>query len=111
MKPEHQVLIDARKLIEKPGTWTQGFIAQTALGRQIGVACSPTDTGVVRRCMVGAVHAASSDGYCGPGSQYTLAVKVLKSIIGGSPSKFNDAKSTTHPKMLAVMDSAIEATA
>ena len=105
MKPEHQVLIDARKLIEKPETWTQGALYRNGDGK----ACyfsNPTD--VVCYCMLGALSAASDDS--GPSSPYARSYDVLTSFMEGmSVTEFNDTKGRKHIDVLRALDAAIEA--
>jgi hypothetical protein len=53
-----QILIDARKLIEKPENWTQGTFARDAQGKA-EYSCSPYAT---CWCAVGALHKVCEDG-------------------------------------------------
>ena len=88
-----QVLIEARKLIEKPENWTQGELARD----EGGTSCHP-ERGV-RWCAEGAIQKATGDYYY---------YDIMKAITGDfALYKFNDTH--THAEVLAAFTRAIEA--
>jgi len=107
MKPENEVLIKARKLIEAPGTWTQGTMARDKSGKSCFLHLSDS----VSLCMLGAISLASGDS--GHGSRFDLAHNAVLKFIHEHDcvTSFNDAKGREQADVLAVMDEAIEATA
>jgi hypothetical protein len=92
----HEILIAARKLIEKPENWTQETSARDAAGRET----LPTSPRAVCWCASGAILRA---GRADAGN----ALFALRSV--GNIAHFNDTH--THPEVLALLDKAIEATA
>lgn len=99
MKTTLQVLIDARKLIEKPENWCQGWVARAADG---SMRTSDSDD-AVSFCMVGAITRA------GGGDDFATTDKYRRLMLGESVSfgDFNDTH--THAEVLAAFDRTIEA--
>jgi len=99
MKPELELLINARKLIENPECWTQGVFACDEDGFVTDI-----EEGVCF-CSMGAIIRA--DGGLGNES-YIAAFGAMQSVIGNSTSisRFNDTH--THAEVLAMFDKAIE---
>jgi hypothetical protein len=101
-----EVLVAARKLIEKPEQWTQGWFAKTVSGEEV----ASLDPRACRWCLEGACRRAS--GFVGDtyGDEFRPIRRLLTDAIGGRhPQDFNDSSITTHAQVLAALDRAIEA--
>lgn len=103
-----ETLRAARKLIEKPESWTQGNYAKDSEGWSASV---PWGDDAVCYCSAGAIYSASrSFGTEGA----ALAIDALRAAIGGNPNipessviAWNDALDRTYPEVLAAFDHAI----
>jgi hypothetical protein len=101
MNPVTDILVRARKLIEKPENWTQEHYARNVAGEQTSTQAADA----VCWCAIGAVLRAD-DTY--PYSEAVgIASDLLRDAMGMHPADFND--SHTHPEVLAAFDRAIEA--
>jgi hypothetical protein len=95
-----EVLIEARKVIEKPEDWTQGSYARGLRRRQ----CSPTSPRARQWCAEGACEgAALNTGTFG----YRALVAKLEQQCSERVCDFNDSRS--HHEVLGLFDRAIEA--
>lgn len=94
------ILSRARELLEDPIRWTKGDWAR----RPDGTGVSFRDEHAVRFCLGGAVRLVA-----GRDDDPKLdAIVLLDRLTGGHLPRFNDAETTTHADMLALIDKAIE---
>lgn len=93
-----EVLIAARKKIEKPENWTQGTGAKDIEGRYAD-ADSPE---AVCWCSMGALYAVTASM---PGTYYNQAYEALRDVINDSIAMFNDTHS--HADVIEIFDKAI----
>lgn len=94
------ILVEARKLIEKPENWTQGENARNDRGRH----CMIDDPLAACWCMQGAIIKSA-----GP-TEFTATRKAIDAFIGTIAeyiTAYNDNPDRTHPEVLAAFDSAI----
>ena len=94
------VLIAARKLIEKPENWTQRAWARDADGTVI----NSKNGDAVCWCSEGAIRKFSSDYFTRRSAEMAL-VKAFDGMAYETPAKFND--SLSHSAVLAAFDKAI----
>lgn len=95
MTTTKEVLVKARALVEKG--WTKDAYARDSSGDRVPY----YDFTACQWCMVGAVDAADD-------IRLRFSAKdILRRVIGGQISAFNDAPSTTHADVLAAFDRAI----
>lgn len=87
------VLIAARKLIEKPENWCQRQF-QNHLGA---------------RCAMGAICGAIADDYYENEEIAAKAAAILGDVVDTAVISFNDAPGRTHEEVLRAFDKAIEA--
>lgn len=96
-----QILIEARKLIEKPERWIQHDYARDADGGEV----TPDDSDATCFCMLGALarsaHAMEHEAHRLP------AALVLSTTVGGRVHHWNDDPDRTHAEVLAAFDRAI----
>lgn len=88
-----ETLEAARKLIEKPKSWTRGEYARDCNGDPVDF----TSSTAACWCSSGALHVVGGD---------PLARRLLYETVGGSLVYFND--NHTHAEVLAAFDAAIE---
>jgi hypothetical protein len=97
--------LQARNLLSDEGSWTQGWFAHDAQGKQI----DPTDDGACRWCAVGAVRKANKDlGFEPQTYPVVAAEQVLRSVVKGSISEWNDDGERNHSQVLSALDTAID---
>ena len=97
-----EVLVAARKLIERPEAWTQGATARDAAGK----VCSSREPSAVCRCAGGAIETASD----GDLRKFLDAFEALGEQLGRfgyDVEAVNDAPERTHAEVLAAFDAAI----
>ncbi len=100
----NELLIEARRLIEKPENWLQRTYARDTDGTPV----PDTDPSACRFCSKGALYAAAFRNRVDEDEE-DKASKALDAAVGGRPFvKFNDTH--THAEVLAAFDRAIEAT-
>lgn len=107
-----EILINARKVIEKPENWTKRVLATDSTGKKV----YPLSEKAVCFCSIGAVERASGFNYRKIGSIYNndcvellnRAVVKLKLHSYGHMWLFNDRPDTKHEDVLKVFDEAIE---
>lgn len=92
-----QILVAARKLIERPESWTQGWFAKNASG----LSTYADHDDAVCWCASGALIRVAPPGHRAP------ARNLLDSAAGVCIEEFNDSHS--HADVLAAFDKAIEA--
>lgn len=98
-----EVLIAARKVIEKPENWTQGVLAKNRYGNAVYVyseeaACF---------CSMGALYRAVDEDDCLKTNIIDDVAAILSSIVqDDTVAGFNDK--STHAEVLALFDKAIE---
>ena len=102
-----EVLIAARDLIAEPEHWIKGAMAKRTRGSRVRLDSDHPDATCF--CLLGAVVCAAGVGkLILEDAEDTLRVW-LPANYNGQISDFNDARSTTHADVLAVLDCAIEA--
>lgn len=96
-----QILIEARKLIEKPKNWTRVYYALDDEGELV----EPRESRATCFCMLGAIAKVSG----GPAFliDFTPAAQLLRSAAGRPVVEFNDT--APHDEILLAYDRAIEA--
>ncbi len=106
-----EILIAARKKIERPECWTKGAYARRADGTYVGDSGINEDgfisADAVCFCALGACRAVS-----GSLTDESPAARQIRDALGGRQydlSAFNDAPTTTHADVLALFDRAIAA--
>jgi len=111
------VLVEARRLISVPGSWTKGAVARDKEGEALGLANSRR---ACRWCAVGAVYRAHAQISDGTVFDDVNALRALSEVIApqGNPnesawlntiSSVNDAELTRHKDVLDIFDAAISA--
>lgn len=101
MNPTREILIAARKEINKPGKWCQHYLHES---RWLGLR--------TRHCMIGAIEAVSY--------RMTEALMALREALPSNSkmdppnskmdlARYNDTPGRTHAEILAVYDRAIAA--
>ncbi len=102
----HEVLVQARKLIERPERWTKGNFAKDA--HQYAV--YPESHRAACWCAHGATIKASAEDW----AKHASAIAALRNALTAGWARnivsFNDDPSTTHADILALFDRAIEST-
>lgn len=93
-----QILIEARKLIEKPENWTRRNYAQNEFGQGV-TTISPA---ACKFCAVGALKRVTADSW----EHSHLAWDMLDKAVGQSITNFNDTH--THAEVLDAFSRAIE---
>lgn len=99
MKTTAEILIEARKLIEKPENWTQGVDARDSRG----IAVDYDHGGAVCWCAAGAISRIGKMSDAVGDAERTMRLAIGFGFI----SSFNDSR--THAEVLAAFDRAIEA--
>lgn len=96
-----EVLIAARKLIEKPENWCKGAYARTARDYEVG----PKEATATKWCVFGAVWKVADDpnGIAASNARWALNEQADGAVL------LNDTTSTTHADVLAAFDRAIAA--
>lgn len=100
MNTVKELLIEARKLIEKPENWTQGTFARDKNQKEVG----SWESGAVCFCTIGALKHAFQEGVGGD-IYYEAYDALYNSIDRMNVPKYND--SHTHEEVLAMFDRAI----
>ena len=122
MKTTVQILEEAKVLIDTPDKWGQGFYASYQPGRlsqnEIENACLPMEAGATRFCIKGAMtrtDGVNMEPYHVVTEDHPTLKKALRFVEAALPpqwygeiAKFNDAETTTHTDVMAVLDKAIE---
>lgn len=91
------VLDRAADLIAAPGTWTQGALAETKIGRRIG----PTENNATCWCALGAIRKAG-----GYESDYNPAALSLGAYLFAPIADWNDAPERTQEEVVAMLRAA-----
>lgn len=107
-----EILINAKKLIEKPENWTKKYLAKDSFGYKV----EPLSEKAVCFCSVGAVKRASGFHDRNADSVYNHecvlllneALLQLEFYQHGVIWLFNDRFDTEHEKVIKVFDKAIE---
>ncbi len=102
-----EILIAARKKIERPECWTKGALARNAAGTELIIGRESA----VCWCAFGATEAANAGNNDHEASDAERSAdNALRSLVPNRdvPS-FNDAATTTHADILALFDRAIAA--
>jgi hypothetical protein len=99
-----EVLINARKLIERPEHWCQGATARGKDGLSAGLWA-----GAYSYCMQGAIQKATpGEMHILPAYDYLCRTLPVRYRTRGLPA-FNDVKTRTHAQVLKVFNRAIKA--
>jgi hypothetical protein len=104
-----QILIDARKLIEKPENWTKGVFARNKAG--VPVWTSAPDA--CSFCAIGAI--AKVNGASELWERESLGVSYLNKVCqkkrGMELAQYNNSRYVSHADILRLFDTAIESAA
>lgn len=101
------ILIGARKLIERPGAWTKKYAART----QEGWLTAPNANDACMWCVHGAILKVARDMF-GDADGNEIAWGIAADLSAGLSclvGDWNDLKTTKHGDALALLDTAIEA--
>lgn len=99
------VLLQARGILTDEGAWTQGWFARDVQGKQV----EATDDDACHWCVVGAVRKANKDlGFEPQTYPVVAAEQVLRSVVKGSISEWNDDGERNHSQVLSALDTAID---
>ena len=100
-----EILVTARKRIEEPANWTQGFSALDYDGDPV----EPTSEHAQCWCMAGAVYSVLPEGIHGREAFEALERAICGEVNGDAIPNFNDDSRRSHGEVLAMFDHAIAA--
>jgi len=100
-----QLLVDARKLIEKPENWTIGVMARDARGNEVPI----DNADACKFCMLGAIRRADLEQQSALKAHEVvlpLATAIMERYGSTSIARTND--SVSHEEVLSIFDKAIK---
>lgn len=115
LKSTLATLIEARRIVSLPESWTKGVNCRDKDGEPLALA---TSRRACRWCVVGAVYRAGAKATSGSVFDDVEAIRLLSKVIApnGNPNEsadlntvasFNDAERTTHQDVIGLFNKAI----